>query len=469
MPDEYHHGETQQHPANRGRLWIFIFCFLVLFILVLVVGWIPRHRANERTQKLADEQKNAKPAVQTETIQPSGTGGALQVPGTTIPDNVAYVYARANGYLKRYYVDIGQHVTQGQLLAVIDAPDLDAQVAQAREQVSQAEQQLVQQQSQLRLASVTVDRYRVLVQKGVFSRQQGDDQETNFSSQQANVSAAERNVQAFKANLSRVVSLASYEQVRAPFAGIITQRNVDTGALISAGSSGNSATSAPSPGQISNNGGSASAGITNNAGSSGGTATAATSAQSPGQGGPLFAVSQLKTLRVLVSVPEAYAAFVHPGQVAPITIGEMPDEKLTAQVVRTANSIDPNTRTMLTELVMDNSKGKLIAGMYLNVNFPAQNNITQITVTDDAIAIRADKPSLATVVNGKVHFVQVRLGRDFGNRSEVMTGLKPGDVVITQVDDNVVEGAPVQVKPEKKPGEQQKQNPKDQGGAAKTE
>jgi multidrug efflux pump subunit AcrA (membrane-fusion protein) len=469
MSDEYQHEETQQHSGGSGKLWIFIICFFILFLLVLFLGWLPRHRANERTQKLADEQKNAKPVVQTEKIQASGSGGALQVPGTTIPDNVAYVYARANGYLKRYYVDIGQHVTQGQLLAVIDAPDLDAQVAQAREQLSQSEQQLVQEQSQLRLAKVTNDRYQVLVQKGVFSRQQGDNQETTFSSQQANVAAAERNVQAFKANLNRVISLQSYEQVRAPFAGVITQRNVDTGALISAGSSGNAATSAPSPGQISNNGGSASAGITNNAGSSGGTATAATSAQSPGQGGPLFAVSQLKTLRVLVSVPEAYAAYVHPGQIAPITIGEMPDEKLTAQVVRTANSIDPNTRTMLTELVMDNNAGKLIAGMYLNVNFPPQNGITPITVSDDAIAIRKDKPSLATVVDGKVHFVQVRLGRDFGNRSEVMTGLKAGDVVITQVDDNVVEGAPVQVKPEKKPGEDQKQNPKDNGAGAKTQ
>jgi multidrug efflux pump subunit AcrA (membrane-fusion protein) len=468
MADDYNH-EEQQHPAKSGRLWLFIICFFVLFIIVLIAGWLPRHERDARTQKLADEQKNAKPVVQTETIQQSGSGGALTVPGTTIPDNVAYIYARSNGYLKRYYVDIGQHVTQGQLLAVIDAPDLDAQVAQAREQVSQAEQQLVQQQSQLRLANVTVQRYRVLVQKGVFSRQQGDDQETNFSSQQANVSAAERNVQAFKANYNRTVSLQSYEQVRAPFAGIVTQRNVDTGALISAGSSGNAATSAPAPGQISNNGGSASAGITNNAGSSGGTATAATSAQSPGQGGPLFAISQLKTLRVLVSVPETYAAFVHTGQVAPVTIGELPSEKLTAQVVRTANSIDPNTRTMLTELVMDNSASKLVAGMYVNVLFPPQKNITPITVSDDAIAIRHDKPTIATVVDGKIHFAQVQLGRDFGNRSEVMTGLKPGDVVVTQVDDNVVEGAPVQVKAVDKKAEDQKDQQKDQGGKGKSQ
>jgi multidrug efflux pump subunit AcrA (membrane-fusion protein) len=468
MPDDHNHEEHDK-PAGRGRLWIFLICFLVLFLLVLFVGWLPRHERDERTKKLADEQKNAKPQVETETIQQSGTGGSLAVPGTTIPDNVAYLYARANGYLKRYYVDIGQHVTQGQLLAVIDAPDLDAQVAQAREQLSQSEQQLVQQQSQLRLAKVTNDRYQTLVQKGVLSRQQGDDQETNFSSQQANVAAAERNVQAFKANLNRVVSLQSYEQVRAPFAGIITQRNVDTGALISAGSSGNAATSAPSPGQISNNGGSASAGITNNAGSSGGTAATATSAQSPGQGGPLFAVSQLKTLRVLVSVPQAYAAYIHIGEDAPVTIAEMPNVRLTAQVARTANSIDPNTRTMLTELVLNNSDGKLVAGMYLNVNFPPQKNITPITVSDDAIAIRHDKPTVATVVDGKIHYAQIQLGRDFGNRSEVMTGLKPGDIVVTQVDDNVVEGAPVQVKSKDKKAEDEKDQKKDQGGKGKTQ
>ena len=148
MADAQTHDENQQPGSNR-KLWLFIICFAVLFTIVLLAGWVPRHLRDERTAKLAEAQKDDKPLVETETINPAaGSGGAVSIPGTTIPDNVAYVYARSNGYLKHYFVDIGQHVKQGQLLATIDAPDLDAQVAQAREQVAQSEQQLAQQQSQ---------------------------------------------------------------------------------------------------------------------------------------------------------------------------------------------------------------------------------------------------------------------------------------------------------------------------------
>lgn len=449
MADAQTHYENQQPGSNR-KLLLFIICFAVLFTVVLLAGWVPRHLRDERTAKLAEAQKDDKPLVETETINPTaGNGSAVSIPGTTIPDNVAYVYARSNGYLKRYFVDIGQHVKQGQLLATIDAPDLDAQAAQAREQVAQSEQQLVQQQSQLTLATVTVKRYRVLVQKGVFSRQDGDTQEANYSSADANVAAAQRNVDAFKANLNRVLALQGYEEVRAPFAGVITQRNVDTGALISAGGSSSGADNAPPPtGQSSSSGGSAQAASANSAGTSGSTSGAATSAQSPGQGGPLFAVSQVGKLRILVSVPEGYAKAIHVGEEAPVEFQELPGAGLKATIARTANSIDPNTRTLLTELEIDNAGGKLLPGMYAVVNFPPVTGATApLTVSDDAIAIRHDKPQVATVVDGKIHYVPITIGRDFGNSSEVLVGLKAGDVVVTQLNDNVVEGAAVKIAP----------------------
>ena len=216
-------------PENRRPLYWFLIAFVILVAVALLAGGLPRLFRNRDIDELSKQEKAAKPMVETMTVvQPKDQAG-LAVPGTTIPLTQAYVYARANGYLKKRYVDIGDRVKNGQLLAVIDAPDLDAQVSQARQQVFQAERQLEQQKAQLALNTVTVQRYRVLVAKGVFSRQDGDTQEANYGSQVANVQAAQRNVDAFNANLQHQLALQSYEQVRAPFAGVITERDVDVG------------------------------------------------------------------------------------------------------------------------------------------------------------------------------------------------------------------------------------------------
>jgi multidrug efflux pump subunit AcrA (membrane-fusion protein) len=400
--------------------------------------------------------------VEVATVQAATSEAGLVVPGTTIPLTEAYVYARANGYLKKRYVDIGDHVRKDQLLATIDAPDLDAQVSQARQQVFQAEQQLDQQKSQLALATVTVQRYRVLVAKGVFSRQDGDTQEANYASQVANVQAAQRNVDAYKANLQHQIALQSYEQVRAPFAGVITERDVDEGALISAGGATSGQQMSPAPqGQMSSTGGTTQAAQSNNAGSSGNTNSSATSAQSPGQGGPLFGIAQMQKLRILVSVPEGYATAIHVGQRAPVAVQEYQGVPLFAEVTRTADSIDPNTRTMLTELQIDNAQGKLISGMYAVVTFPpAQGGQAPLLINGDAIAIRNDESVVATVVSGKIHYVPVTIGRDFGTAVEILTGLKAGDVIVTDVTDDVTDGREVTTHQTKSALQQPKSPPK---------
>jgi multidrug efflux pump subunit AcrA (membrane-fusion protein) len=434
-------------PENRRPLYWFLIAFAILLVIVALIGWLPRHSRDKDIDQRAKEERNAKAVVETMKVVPPKDEAGLAVPGTTIPLTEAYVYARANGYLQKRYADIGDHVKKGQLLAVIDAPDLDAQVAQARQQVFQAERQLDQQKSQLALNTVTVQRYRVLVAKGVFSRQDGDTQEANYASQVANVEAARRNVDAFNANLQRQIALQSYEQVRAPFAGVITERDVDVGALISAAgvSSGGGASSAPQ-GQNSTAGGTSQAGASNNAGSSGSGPTSATSAQSPGQGGPLFGIAQVQRLRILVSVPEGYAPTIHVGLKAPIEVQEYQGAPLFAQVTRTADSIDPNTRTMLTELQIDNSAGKLISGMYVVVTFPPALGVqAPLVITGDAIAIRKNTSMVATVVDGKVHWVPVTIGRDYGSETEIVAGLKAGDIIVTDVTDDVVEGAPVEM------------------------
>jgi multidrug efflux pump subunit AcrA (membrane-fusion protein) len=454
--------ERVHWPENRRPVYWFLLAFVILLLVVLLAGGLPRLFRDRDIKKRSEAEKNTKPVVEAVKVMPSRSEAGLAVPGTTIPLTEAYVYARANGYLQKRFVDIGDHVTKGQLLALIDAPDLDAQVSQARQQVFQAERQLDQQKSQLALATVTVQRYRVLVTKGVFSRQDGDTQEANYASQVANVQAAQRNVDAYTANLQHQLALQSYEQVRAPFTGVITQRNVDVGALISAAGTTSGADSSPAPqGQNSSSGGTAQAGQTNNSGSSGSGPTSATSAQSPGQGGPLLGIEQVQRLRILVSVPEGYAPAIHVGLKAPLEVQEYQGAPLVAEVTRTADSIDPNTRTMLTELQIDNTAGKLISGMYVVATFPSAPGVqAPLVITGDAIAIRHNTSTVATVVNGKIHFVPVTIGRDYGNETEIMTGLQAGDIIVTDVTDDVTEGAAVQVHMAKSAAEQETAPPK---------
>ncbi len=454
--------ERIHKPENRKPLYIFLLCFAVLFIIVLVAGLLPRILRDRGNDKRAQQEKNAKPVVETETVERAKGEAGLVVPGTTIPLTQAYIYARSNGYLQKRYVDIGDHVKKNQLLAVIEAPDLDAQVTQARQQVFQAEQQLDQQNAQLALATVTVERYRVLVQKGVLSRQTGDTQEATYASQVAYVAAAQRNVDAYKANLAHQIALQSYEYVRAPFAGVITERDVDQGALIAAGGASSGEQMSPAPqGQTSSAGGTTQAGQVNDTGSSGSTSSAATSAQSPGQGGPLFGIAQVQRLRILVSVPEGYSTAIHPGLRAPIEFQEYQGGHYTAEITRTSDSIDPNTRTMLTELQIDNSNGKLVSGMYAVVDFPPATGVqAPLLINGDAIAIRNNQSEVATVVNGKIRFVPVTIGRDLGSAVEIDTGLKPGDIIVTDVTDDVVNGAAVTVHAQKTANAEQQGPPR---------
>jgi multidrug efflux pump subunit AcrA (membrane-fusion protein) len=433
-------------PESRKVLYIFVVCVLVFFGLIFAVGMLRLHSRNEETQKEADRRRDADPVVDVTKVKRAPAGGGLVVPGTTNALTEAFVYARANGYLKKRFVDIGDRVHEGQLLAIIDAPDLDQQVDQAREQVRQAESQLNQQKAQLALTKVTVERYRVLVAKGVFSRQEGDQREADYASQEANVASAERNVQAFQANLRRQIALQSYERVTAPFSGVITQRNVDVGALISASGAAGGGSTGPAPqGQSSTSGGSAQSGQSNSAGASGSVSSAATPANSPGQGGPLFGIAQVGRLRILVSVPEGYAASIRPGVQAKLNFQEYPQATFTGEVTRTAGSLDENTRTLLTEVQVDNHDGKLLPGMYAVATFPPVPGASPLLVPGDAVAVRHDQSVIAAIVDGKVHIVQVALGRDYGPSIEVLSGLHEGDLIVTNVTDDVTDGRKVKV------------------------
>ncbi len=461
LKDRVHVPHAPRDPRSRRTFFVVLLVAVVILVVALLAGLIPRLARDKHNNQEAKDRRNAKPVVEVAKVMRSKDQAGLIVPGTTLPLTQAYVYARANGYLQRRLVDIGDHVHKGQLLAVVDAPDLDAQVAQAEQQLRQSEQQLDQQKAQLALATVTVNRYRVLVAKGVFSRQDGDTQETNYGSQIALVAAAQRNVDAYRANLQRVRALQSYEQIRAPFDGVITQRNVDVGALISGSgtTSGDSTASAPT-GQVSSTGGTAQAGQANVGGISGSSSGAATTAQSPGQGGALFGISQNQRLRILVSVPEGYVTAIHPGGSAQLTFQEYPNQPFTGKVTRTADSVDPNTRTMLTEVQVDNKAGKLVPGMYVVTTFaPAAGQQSPLLITGDAVAVRHDQTTVAKIVNGKIQMVPVVLGRDFGSAVEITSGLQEGDLIATNITDDVRDGAEVQTAMTQSPVEQPQQPP----------
>ena len=461
LKDRVHLPHSPRDPRSRRIFWLVLLVAAVLFAIVLLIGWLPRHRTDKQNNADAQSRRDAKPVVEVSKVARSNDRAGLVVPGTTLPLNEAYIYARANGYLKKRFVDIGDHVHKNQLLAIIDAPDLDAQVSQAVQQLRQAQQQLEQQRAQLALATVTVNRYRVLVAKGVFSRQDGDQQETNYGSQLALVSAAQRNVDAFQANLRRVQALQSYEYVRAPLDGVVTQRNVDVGALISASGTSSGQDSGPAPmGQASTTGGTTQASQSNAGGTSGTTSSASTPTQSPGQGGPLFGIAQNSSLRILVSVPEGYMSAIHVGIPAQLAFQEFPDQPFHGKVTRTANSVDPNTRTMLTEVQVDNHNGKLVSGMYVVTTFsPPLGGGSPLLITGDAIAIRHDQTTVAKVVDGKIHMVPVVIGRDLGSAVEIVSGVQEGDLIATNITDEVREGAAVQVQMSKSQEDQPTQSP----------
>lgn len=432
----------KQRPRNYRTFFIVCLVILAVFLVIFFAGFLPLHERNKHTAEEARDEQKAVPVIDAVRVARAPAGAPIVIPGTTTPLTEAFIYARANGYLKRRLVDIGDRVHRGQLLAIIDSPDLDQQVDQAREQLRQAESQLSQQQAQLALARVTVERYRVLVAKGVFSRQDGDQQETNYNAQIANVAAAQRNVEAFRANLGRVISLQSYERVTSPFEGVITQRNVDLGSLISAqgtGGGGSTPSGQSTPGPTAG----ASA---NTSGSSGNAPTASTPSTGGGQGGPLFAVAQVDRLRILVSVPEGYASSIHRGQPATLRFQEFPASQFNGLVTRTASSIDQNTRTLLTEVQVDNRKGQLLNGMYTVVTFgPSSTGPGPITISGDAVAVRNGKNIVAVLHDGTIHIQPIDVGRDFGPVLEVLDGLSPGDTIASSVTDDVVEGAKVNV------------------------
>ncbi len=434
-------GDRGQAPHHKHSLayWV-VFAVLVLTAAVLIYffAWLPRHKQTEEINKQAQTEQNALPRIQVMKVRSAPGESELQVPGTTQAYTEANIYARASGYLTRRVVDIGDHVHAGQLLAIIDAPDLDQEVAQARSSLRQSESNLAQMEAQLHLNSLNWDRYKVLVARGVLSRQEGDTQEANYRVAEANVRAAENTVQANRDSLERLVVLQGYERVTAPFDGVVIARNVDVGTLITAQGTGVASSSATLPGTTQ-------AGAEgNNAGSSGNVTSATTPSTGGSQGGAMFTIADTSVFRILVSVPEAYSSLARVGQSAALMFQEVPGERFMGRVTRTSSAIDANTRTLLVEVQVRNHRNLLMSGMYAQVNLIQTKTVPPLLIPGEAIAVRNGNNVVAQVEGQVVHFRPIAIGRDYGDQTEVTSGLKAGDVVALDVTDAVQEGAKIQ-------------------------
>jgi RND family efflux transporter MFP subunit len=411
--------ELEKQVPRRGKLTLVAITIVVLLIVLLAVGYLPRREREKELAAGLEEQKTTLPQVNAARAIASPSSSDLLLPSNITPITEAVINARAEGYLKRRYVDIGDRVKAGQLMAEVDAPELDQQVQQARAALSQlqaalahAQHALAQSRANEHLSDVTAQRWKTLAERGVVSKQEYDQKQAQFDSDAAavqsaesDIKAAEDNIRASQANLDRLIQLQVYEKITAPFAGIVTARNVDVGALIS---------------------------------------TTGTT--------PLFRVAQIDVLRVDVDVPEQSAPFIKVGEPAELTLQEFGNRKFIGHVSRTANSLDPTSRTLLTEVQVQNADQVLMPNMFANVRLIGARNGAALIVPGEAIIARPDGTQVAKLINGNhIHFQPVQLGRDYGNRIEIVSGLAAGDRVIVNPTDDVREGAEVNPVMQKQP------------------
>ncbi|HWF45708.1 MAG TPA: efflux RND transporter periplasmic adaptor subunit [Bryobacteraceae bacterium] len=403
-----------RNPAARTR----IFGLLLLFAIVgaLLAGILPR--LQHRSALIAESRGIELEHLPVHVIEAKAAAPRSDVtlPGSMQAIEEAPIYARVSGYITRRDADIGDKVKAGQVLAEIDAPELDQQLMQARAtaahsiaMLGQARASLVQAQAKMTLAKATLDRWVTLAARGVVSHQEKDQRQSDFDSAAAevealksSVSAAEADVAAQNANVHRLQDLTSFKHVSAPFAGVITTRNIDVGNLIEDGSDSSTH--------------------------------------------ELFHIAKFDTLRIMVNVPQPDAPLIHDGGPAFVGVTEFRGREFPGRIARTADSLDPSSRTLLTEVHIPNQQGILLPGMFTNVRFPLQQKVPAVVIPADALIVDARGTQAAAVDQSNiVHLLHLTLGRDFGATVEVLNGLQPGQRLIVNPPDTLTEGAKVDV------------------------
>jgi len=376
------------------KTWLVLTIALIVVATLLASGIYSRVKARNALNE--ETARAALPSVSVVSPKQSAPAEEIILPGNVEPYISSPIYSRTNGYLKKWYVDIGGRVKQGQLLAVIDTPEVDQQLQQSLSNLNTAK-------ANLALAQITRNRYQGLLTKNAVSQQDVDNAVGTYN-------ANEAIVQANQANVKQLQALQSFEKVYAPFDGIVTARNTDIGDLI-------------------------------NSGSGGGTKT------------DLFHIAQPGKLRVYVNVPQEYSQGIKAGMTADLSLAEFPDRKFQGKLVRTASAINVTTRTLLVEIEVDNFSGTLLTGSYAEVHLKIPTQASTLLLPVNALLFRTEGLRVGVVKDGKVVLVAVTPGRDFGNQIEIVSGLKPEDQVIINPPDSIVSGQQVQVVQATLPGD----------------
>lgn len=408
---EMQHPAGESHdphglPTDLPKIGSVAVCLMVLLALAILgglflLGWLPRQK--REAQLLADAKavQEARPVVDVAQPKRSSAARELVLPGDLRAMQETAIYSRANGYLKRFLVDVGDPVEAGQLLAEIDTPEVDAELTQARALLEQAKANANKAQVDLELAQSTLRRFEELAQTNAVAQQQIDEKRSAYEQARAASEACKANVAAAQATVGRLATLQGFEKVVAPFAGTITARNYDVGALLSASNTG------------------------------------------PGK--ELFRLEQIDTLRVFVNVPQAYVTSIRNGQGANVVVRNYPGRQFVGKVVRSSQSLDVATRTLRIQVDIPNADHVLHAGMYGQVKLQLQDDKPPLTVPTSALVFAADGTKVAVVQDGKVQLKAVTVGRDYGTEVEVPLGLSGEEQVVANPDERIVEGAEVEV------------------------
>jgi RND family efflux transporter MFP subunit len=392
--------ESSFEPMNKKqprKVWLRVLLILAVVAGILGYGIRTRMKAEASLQTVTTQM--AVPSVS--VVQPKAAAPAQEIilPGNIQPLISSPIYSRTDGYLQKWYFDIGSHVKAGQLLATIQSPEIDQQLAQARSTLATAE-------ANLKLAQITDERYRGLLQKHAVSQQEADNASGTYAANKTIVDADTASVRHYEA-------LVSFEKVYAPVDGVITARNTDIGDLINAGSSAAPKTA-------------------------------------------LFQISQTGTLRVYVNVPQEYSRGIKPGETAAdITLAEFPSQKFPGKVVRTSEAINGTTRTLLTEIDLPNPGNTLLTGSYTEVHLHVPSATPTFLIPVNTLIFRSDRLQVGVVQNSKVVLAEITPGHDFGSEIEVVAGLKADDQVVVNPPDSLVSGQQVKIAQASLPGDSQ--------------
>ena len=383
-------GEDSRRPRWR---WMVVLAAFVA--VVVVVGVLPRLRA--RTAVSRDTEAMSVPVVSVIRPKRGGPVNEVVLPASVRGYREAAIFARTNGYLRRWYVDIGTRVKKGQLLAEIAAPEVDRQLEQARADLATTV-------ANRELSQVTAKRFAGLLETDSVARQDADNAAGDFAAKSALVRSAQ-------ANVKRLEDLTSFQRVYAPFDGVITARNTDVGALIDAGAGG-------------------------------------------GAGSQLFFIAQPERLRVYVNVPESYARAARPGLTVDLSVAEQPGQRSHGTIVTTANAIDPTTRTLLVQIAVDNRTGALLPGAFARVHLALPNETPAVVVPAGALLFRAEGLRVGVVgPDNRVALRPITIGRDLGPVVEVTSGLTGEEAVIASPPDSLLAGQVVRIAPQSTPGD----------------